>query len=225
MTEINKNTFWTLIDQAKAEGRYNPSDSANWLAVQLAAMGPEQAKRFDTIAHVYMDAAYQYGLWTAASVMERHGCSDDGFIDFRGWLIGQGREVYMAALKDPDSLADAPPYQDFQFDDLAYMGRFAYEQLLGRDIYQDFSSDLYRTLTAEITPDIVYGKGIGYPYTWSEAAAYLPRLCAKYLTPEELDRRIRLHNDTWNVSCPTIKLARATARQSKKIKKDRGDAR
>ena len=67
----------------------------------------EQAKRFDTMARVYMDLAYQYGLWTAANVMERGGCSDDGFMDFRAWLVAQGKEVYLAALADPDSLANA----------------------------------------------------------------------------------------------------------------------
>ena len=112
VTEINKDTFWTLIDQAKEA----PGDPNEWLMKKLMSMGPEQAKRFDTIARVYMDAAYQYGLWTAASVMDRCGCSDDGFLDFRAWLIGQGRKVYMDALKDPDSLADAPSYEDFRFD-------------------------------------------------------------------------------------------------------------
>ena len=85
-------------------------------------LGPEQAKRFDDIACAYSGLAYQYGLWTAASVIERGGCTDDGFIDFRGWLIAQGREVYMATLKDPDSLADAPDYSDQRFDCLPHMG-------------------------------------------------------------------------------------------------------
>ena len=99
--EIDLDAFWSLIDQAK-EHTGGPSE---WLMEQLMDLGPEQAKKFDIIARVYMDAAYQYGLWTAASVMERYGCSDDGFMDFRAWLVGQGKAVYMAALKDPDSLA------------------------------------------------------------------------------------------------------------------------
>ena len=112
ITEVNKDTFWTLIAQAK-EHTSGPSE---WLMEQLVDMGPEQAKKFDDIANAYIGLAYQYGLWTAASVMERHSCSDDSFIDFRAWLVGQGRDVYMAALKDPDSLADAPDYQDQRFD-------------------------------------------------------------------------------------------------------------
>ena len=221
VTEINKDTFWTLIDQAKEA----PGDPNEWLMKKLMSMGPEQAKRFDTIARVYMDAAYQYGLWTTASVMERYGCSDDGFMDFRAWLVGQGRKVYMDALKDPDSLANVPSYQDFRFVALPYMGDHAYEKLTGRDTFQDFDHGEYRALAAEIKKDIQYGKGIGYPYTWSEAVDYLPKLCAKYLPPEMLERHIQQHNDTWNVNAPEIRQARAAAKKSKRIKRNRGDCR
>ena len=77
----------------------------------------------------------------------------------------------------------------------------------------------------ELKKDIVYDEGIGYPYTWSESAAYLPRLCAKFMTPEELAQCIRQRDDTWNLASPDIQKARATAQKSKKIKKDRGDSR
>ena len=221
ITEINKDTFWTLIAQAK-EHTSGPSE---WLMEQLVDMGPEQAKKFDDIANAYIGLSYQYGLWTAASVMERHSCSDDSFIDFRTWLVGQGRDVYMAALKDPDSLADAPDYQDQRFDCLPHMGERAFEELTGRDIYEDFDPAGYDALKAELKKDIVYGDGIGYPYTWSEVAVYLPRLCAKHMTPEELAWRIKYHNDTWNVTSPEIQTVRATEKKSKKIKKNRGESR
>lgn len=221
ITEVNKDTFWTLIEQAKE----HPGGPGEWLMEQLVSMGPEQAKNFDNITHAYMDAAYQYGLWTAASVMECGGCSDDGFMDFRAWLVGQGRETYMAALKDPDTLADAPPYQDSCFDALPYMGDSAYEELTGRDIYEDFDSAKYQTLAAEIKRDITYGEGINYPYRWSETAGYLPRLCEKYLTPEDRENLVRHHNDTWNLTSPEVKRARETASKGKKAKCRGGEAR
>ena len=40
ITEINTDTFWTLIDRAK-EHSGGPSE---WLMEQLVSMGPEQAK-------------------------------------------------------------------------------------------------------------------------------------------------------------------------------------
>ena len=220
ITEINKDTFWTLIDQAKE----HPGGPSEWLMEQLVSLGPEQAKKFDDIANAYISLAYQYGLWTAASVIERGGCTDDGFTDFRTWLVAQGKNVYMAALKDPDSLADAPDYQDYCFDDLPHMGDLAYEDLTGRNAYEDFDPAGYDALKAELKKDIVYGDGIGYPYDAADVPAYLPRLCRKYaFEKRHQDRKVNI--GTWNLSNPEIKAARATAMKSKKIKRDRGDAR
>ena len=226
ITEINKDTFWTLIDQGREQCGQDVYALARWLESRLMEMGPEQALNYDYIAHAYRAAAYKYGLWNAASIL-CDGCTDDGFTDFRGWLIAQGREVYMAALKDPDSLADVPipANRDCCCETLCYVGSYAYEELTGRDINQDFDPDISSELAEQIKPDIVYGDGIGYPYTWSETAAYLPRLCAKYMTPEELAWRIKCHNDTWNITSPEIKKARATEKKSKKIKKNRGESR
>ena len=221
ISEINKDTFWELIAQAKE----HPGGPSEWLMEQLMDLGPTQAKKFDDIACAYTSLAYQYGLWTAANVMENGGCTDDGFIDFRGWLIAQGREVYMAALKDPDSLADVQVYPDYHVDGFQYIGAVAYENLTRRETYEDFDAGEYNVLKAELRKDIVYGEGIGYPYTWSETAAYIPRLCAAYMAPEELAWLIKYHNDTWNLTSPEIQSARATAQKSKKIKKNRGETR
>ena len=54
-----------------------------------------------------MDRAYRQELWGAAYLING-GCSDDGFVYFLGWLIAQGRDVYQAALPDPDSLVSHP---------------------------------------------------------------------------------------------------------------------
>lgn len=224
IAEITKDTFWELISQAKERCGQDQDAFAQWLEDRLKEMGPEQALHFDAIIHGYRDLAYKYGLWSAASIL-CDGCSDDGFIDFRGWLIAQGREVYMAALKDPDSLADVPAYGGCRFESLSYVGSYAYEKLTGCDSYKHFDCAAHQALVEELKKDIVYDEGIDYPYTWSETAAYLPRLCAKFMAPEELAWFIGQHDDSWNLTSPDIQQARATAQKSKKIKKDRGDSR
>lgn len=224
VTEINKDTFWDLIDQAKEHCGQDLDASAQWLEVQLLAMGPVQAQNFDYIVHAYSDLAYKYGLWTAASVM-LDGCTDDGFIDFRGWLIAQGKDTYFAALNDPDSLADVPLYGDGYFESLTYIGDSAYEKLTGTSAYYSFDRAAYEKLKLELAQDVQYGDGVNYPYKWSETATYLPKLCAKYMTQEELAWKIQYHDDTWNINSPDIQAARATAPKSKKIKRERGDTR
>jgi len=224
VSEVNKDTFWPLIQEARHLWGEDLDGSAQWLESQLLMMGPEQARNFDNIVHGYLDLSYKYGLWTAASVM-LDGCSDDGFMDFRGWLIAQGRDVYLAALKDPDSLADVPLDGRACFESLAYIGDSAYEKLTGKHTYNEIDQAAYEGLKRELAQDIVYGEGIGYPYKWSEATDYLPRLCEKYLTPEALAFLAQHHDDTWNLNSPDVKQARETAPKGKKAKHRGGDAR
>lgn len=222
ITEINKDTFWALIDQAKGHWQFNTDEAAYWLAEQLVFMGPEQARTFDAIAHIYIDLACQYGLWNASWVMDRGGTSDDGFLDFRRWLVGQGKDVYLAALKDPDSLADASDYRDWQFESLSGMGGYAYEQMTGRNAFEDFGPIQYRALKAELKKDIVYGEGIGYPYDWQDLPAYLPRLCAKYFPPEQLAAQAEFWYSYWNPLDPDIQAAKRNVKKSKRVT-DRGE--
>lgn len=224
ITEINKDTFWTLLDHAKARCGQDLDASAQWLEEELLRMGPEQARYFSGIVYSYSALAYQYGLWTAASVM-LDGCTDDGFIDFRNWLIFQGKDVYLAALKDPDTLADVPVYGGGCFESLAYIGDKVYEKLTGKNAYDNIDRAAYEKLERELARDIEYGEGINYPYRWSETAAYLPRLCEKYLTPEDIAILIQHHNDTWNPTSREVQEARETAPKSKKVKHRGGDAR
>ena len=223
ITEINKDTFWTLIAQAKEHCGQDLEAFTQWLVDRLVSMGPKQAQNFHDISHGYQHLAYKYGLWNAASIM-CNGCSDDGFIDFRGWLIAQGRDVYLAALKDPDSLADVPAYGGCCYESLSYAGEYAYKKLTGRSAYDNFDRNSYETLKEELKKDIVYGEGIEYPYTWSETAAYLPKLCAKYMEPDELAWLIEQDNDSWNETSPDIQAARKTAQKSKRVQ-NRGESR
>lgn len=203
ITDVNKDSFWTLIDQAK-EHTGGPSE---WLMEQLVDLGPEQAKKFDTIARVYMDAAYQYGLWTAASVMERYGCSDDGFMDFRAWLIAQGKEVYLAALADPDSLADVEPYGGCQFESFSYVASKVLNTLTGRGAYVALAD--FDALVLELSKGIQYGEGIDYPYEWDELERHFPRLCGKYLEPETVEFMLDHGETIWFPDNEDIKEARA----------------
>lgn len=183
VTEITPDTFWTLLDQAKAACAGNQRAAAYWLTERLLSMGPEQALNLHSIIHGYMDLVDQYGLWNAATLIHEDGCCSDGFEDFRAWLIFQGRETYLAALKDPDSLADTPACveDDCRFADLPYVDSTAYARLTDRMAFDDIRPADQQHMAATLKKDIVYGAGIEYPYEWSEVAAYLPHLTAQHL--------------------------------------------
>lgn len=217
VTEVNPDTFWTLLAQAKGVCGDDQKAAAYWLTERLLELGPEQALNFHSITHGYLELADQYGLWNAAILLQEDGCTNCGFEDFRAWLIYQGRETYLAALKDPDSLVDLADCVNFQFEALPYVGDMAHERLTGRTAYADISPNVQKQLTSGLEKGIVYGAGIKFPYEWSEVADYLPRLTARCLTPGELRSNIS-RGHLWNHNDPDIRKARAIMPRKKKAK-------
>ena len=197
ITEINQDSFWDLIHEAKNACGQDMDAMLAYLKDRLVSMGPTQAQNFHDIIHAYEDLADKFGLWDAAGIMKEYGCSDDGFIDFRAWLIAQGREVYFAALADPDSLADVVPYGDCCFEQLSYVGDYAYEQLTGKSAYDQTDWRAYEALLMKLEQDIVYKGGIEFPREGADLKKYLPRLCAKH---PEWDGQTR-----WNLQLKEIR--------------------
>ena len=149
--DMNKDTFWEFIEGAKEQCGRDMAFMARWLEGRLLGMQPEQVLKFYAALSGYKEAANKYGLWTAAVLIKEDGCSDDRFIDFRTWLIAQGKEIYMAALENPDSLAGVERYGNCEFASLNYVGYDAYKESTGRSIYQDCTLEMENRMLAEVS--------------------------------------------------------------------------
>ena len=206
---MSKDDFWNLIAEAKKECGQDLSLTARWIEDRLVTLGPQQAHDFDCISYGYVRLGDQYGLQSAASIIWE--CStDDGFGAFLPWLIAQGKDVYLAALKNPDSLADIEPYGGCEFESLLNSGTRALRSMPNAN---EHISLLYKEIPEDLEKDIIYGEGIGYPYEWSELPQYVPRLCAKYLTMEELAVKAE-KEPIWNPDNPEIQTLRAAGPQN-----------
>lgn len=111
---MDRDQFWALIEQARTETggdcappHHRRCPVAAHAAAQLAMLGLGEVVAFEQVLREVQAESYRYDLWGAA-VLINHGGGDDGFEDFRGWLIGQGQSTYEAALRNPDSLASHP---------------------------------------------------------------------------------------------------------------------
>jgi hypothetical protein len=104
---MDKNSFWALIDDARAG---DDQDVAGRAAALLAVRPREDILAFQQVFWDLMSESYREPLWGAAYTING-GCSDDAFDYFRGWLIGQGRATFESAVADPDSLAAVPAVQ------------------------------------------------------------------------------------------------------------------
>ena len=126
---MNKEQFWRIVDDVRSSADHRDQGAILFvLQEQLRKLPSAEIMEWQEIFQFYDDAAYRDELWAASGAMGAH-CSDDGFMDFRSWLISQGRDVYMAALRDPESLAEVDTEgQILNFEEYAYVAPKAYAQ-------------------------------------------------------------------------------------------------
>ena len=126
---MNKEQFWRIVDDVRSSADPRDQEAILFaLQEQLRKLPSAEIMEWQEIFQFYDDAAYRDELWAASGAMGAH-CSDDGFMDFRSWLISQGRDVYMAALRDPESLAEVDTEgQSLNFEQYAYVAPKAYAQ-------------------------------------------------------------------------------------------------
>lgn len=137
---MNLDQFWKIIESTRVEfdpriADGNMQRQLEQLRGRLSRLPPEEILAFRHHLFDRMDAAFQWDLWGAAYLLA-NGCSEDGFADFRSWLISMGRRVFEAALLDPDSLVDvvdSPGVEDFFFEEFQYVPAQVYERVTGRE--------------------------------------------------------------------------------------------
>jgi hypothetical protein len=113
---VDDQTFWGIIGRTckgawivlAPEGQGDDTwDEARWyrpLVNELKKLPPDQIVRFQHWFDDKMDALYTWAHWGAMHLLTGSE-SDNKFALFRAWLVCMGKEVYEAALADPDSLA------------------------------------------------------------------------------------------------------------------------
>ncbi|MFK0258402.1 DUF4240 domain-containing protein [Streptomyces sp. NPDC090445] len=168
---MDKQTFWTLIEAARAEAA--PDEVAERAARLLALRPPAEIAAAQQVLWDLLAESYRSPLWAAAYLING-GCSDDGFDYFRGWLLTQGEAVFAAALTDPDSLAGHPAVRaaaqdgpELEDEDALALAWTAYERATGRELPSDSFTIRYPPLDPSWDFDFD---------DTAELAARLPRL-------------------------------------------------
>jgi hypothetical protein len=173
MACMDRVSFWRTIDDAIAASSGSRPALEHHLRDALLASGTEACLAFDALLGDLIADAYTWDLWGAVHLING-GCSDDGFVYFRCWLITQGEATYLRAVREPDSLADVvDPEQedeDHEYEDLLYLGRSCYEELTDDIMPDDYAAP------GSCGPDAPRGN------RWQEddLARRLPRLAELY---------------------------------------------
>lgn len=128
---MDKTTFWQILESAKLEARGDQQVQEQALISSLEKLEPEQIIEFECLLRAYLIEADHFNIIAAQKIIDGY-VSDDPYLYFRCWLVGQGEAVFAAAVDKPDTLAavlDAP-YQDFE--ELLYVATAAFKKRTGK---------------------------------------------------------------------------------------------
>jgi hypothetical protein len=177
---VTLDEFWEHIHKTK---RKDPDARAERLTARLSKLKPAEIIDFEHWWGVLKHEAYSWDLWGAAYIING-GCSDDGFTDFRSWLILHGRDVFQAALANPDSLADLKVEADSAFCE-CYPATSAWFAATGKDDDYDAWHAAYRAKYPKQPREPDLGDGWDFDDE-DEMRKRYPRLWALY-NDEETD--------------------------------------
>lgn len=141
MQQMNAQTFWSLIDKSIVA----PVDQDAQLHAFYEALDQldvETIEGFERAFQNELKRSFTWDLWGAAYVIHG-GASDDGFEYFQRWLIAQGRDVFEAAVKNPDDLAGIIPEgtsEPCEFEEFGYVAMDVWSKKTGIDAVSDPAS-------------------------------------------------------------------------------------
>ena len=95
ITTMNTDHFWQIIEATRAATQ---EEQLELFRSRLERLSLQELIEFERIFVEHSFAAYSWDLWLVAWLCQGGMCSDDGFMDFRSWLISRGRASYEAAL-------------------------------------------------------------------------------------------------------------------------------
>lgn len=118
---MTESQFWKLIDASHKRAKGDREAQLEWILEKLESKEIEEIVDFQKRLNEQISRAYRWDVIGAACFIGV-GQSDDGFLDFRAWLVAQGRETYEAVLADPQRIADLAfaesPTEEWNFEEL-----------------------------------------------------------------------------------------------------------
>ena len=179
---MDKELFWNLIEETKSSCGKNMEDMTNILRDKLVKYPIKDIKKFDSIFYEYHDAAYKDGICNVGQIMNHGIMTDDGFIDFRSWLIAQGKEVYMRALKNPETLVEQAGRNIdgwYEFETIAYAASYAIQKKSKKSYLH--REELSEDEKNDIRSEIIYYEYADKDVSRFEVKKYYPKLVKQFL--------------------------------------------
>jgi hypothetical protein len=166
--------FWDLIEKSRRGVTQDGDQIAENLTARLEKLDPEEIIGFEKILYDLIQQANRWDLWAVAYIIQG-GCSDDGFLDFRGWLISRGRKCFEEAMINPESVGRRVTQEQAESDgiecqDILHVSQEAYTNKTGE---AEMPDDDYEY-------DSEYGTVKGEQWNEEDLEKMYPKLCKKF---------------------------------------------
>lgn len=178
MDTINTDEFWTLVDNAVNAANGNNDLKEDYLVEALKKRSLEEIIQFEIAFRKCVIDADHFNIMAAQKIIEGY-VSDDSYLYFRCWLIGQGKAVYAETLKNPDYLATiASDGDEHEWEGLMYLATEAYAKKTGKEEDETFPRDV--ATQKGLDYDFGAPPTKGTDWTEEQLPTLLPKLWEKF---------------------------------------------
>lgn len=148
---LNEEQYWTLVENSLKQSQ-NQGQQAQYLISEIKKLSPHDMIGFTLRTHHLLNETYTSEMWCAGHIMNKY-CSDDGFENFRCWIISRGKEVYYKAKANPDYLVNeiVEGCEDYEFELFGFVADEAFEETTG-EFLLDYIQNADPETAVDFTP-------------------------------------------------------------------------
>lgn len=149
---MNEEQYWSLVDNS-LKMTQDQHQQGQFLVSEIKKLSPHEMIGYAIRTIHLLNETYTNEMWCAGYIMNKRGCSDDGFEDFRCWLISRGKETYYKAKADPEYLVKefVEGREEYQFELFQNAAHEAFEETTG-EILWDYIANVKPGEELSFTP-------------------------------------------------------------------------
>lgn len=176
--KMDNQEFWKIIDYSFNRSNGSKQAQEKIILEKLLTYSLDEIKEFEIIFRKLIIEADDFKVMAAQKIIQRW-VSDDSYLYFRCWLIGQGQKTFEETLKNPDYLANiVSKSTDTSFEELMYIATKAYSKITGKEEDETFPRDVAREKGLDY--DFGAPPTKGSDWTVEQLPKLYPLLWAKY---------------------------------------------
>jgi hypothetical protein len=138
---LSEDKFWKIIETSFNNSGGDFGQQKEELSKELHKLPLQDLILFGNRFSQLRGNAYTWELWGAIYIIHG-GCGDDSFMDFRDWVISQGKDFYYNTLSNPESLVNIEQNRiDIDWEGMGYIPLSVFAERTQQEIPSEFEEN------------------------------------------------------------------------------------